>query len=236
MLEHEAGTRKGDDPEELHDMRVATRRMRAALRVFGAYLDPDVMRPVDRGLRRTGRMLGAVRDLDVFHEKTMVYLDSLPEDRRGDLDPLLAVWQVRREHARAEMIEYFDSGRYPRFVEAFTACSTTRAGRPRLHRRRRRGPAPPRRPCPAGGPLRPRRRRLGLRRRHRRSRHAARALSSPAYRRQGHALHVRVLRFAGVVGDDFANNAHGRGESAHRLPDGPETRTSAATTTDCRRR
>ena len=101
-------------------MRVATRRMRAALRVFGAYLDADVMRPVDRGLRRTGRVLGAVRDLDVFHEKTMVYLDSLPEDRRGDLDPLLAVWQVRREHARAEMIEYFDGGRYPRFVEAFT--------------------------------------------------------------------------------------------------------------------
>ena len=120
MLEHEAGTRAGDDPEELHDMRVATRRMRAALRVFGAYLDGDVMRPVDRGLRRTGRVLGAVRDLDVFHEKTMVYLDSLPEDRRGDLDPLLAVWQVRREHARAEMIEYFDGGRYPRFVETFT--------------------------------------------------------------------------------------------------------------------
>jgi CHAD domain-containing protein/transposase len=121
MLEHEAGTRAGDDPEELHDMRVATRRMRAALRVFGAYLDGDVMRPVDRGLRRTGRVLGAVRDLDVFHEKTMVYLDSLPADRRGDLDPLLAVWQVRREHARAEMIEYFDSGRYPRFVQTFTA-------------------------------------------------------------------------------------------------------------------
>ena len=78
------------------------------------------MRPVDHGLRRTGRVLGAVRDLDVFHEKTMVYLDSLPEDRRGDLDPLLAVWQVRREHARAQMIEYFDGGRYPRFVEAFT--------------------------------------------------------------------------------------------------------------------
>ena len=42
------------------------------------------------------------------------------KSRRGDLDPLLAVWQVRREHARAQMIEYFDGGRYPRFVEAFT--------------------------------------------------------------------------------------------------------------------
>jgi CHAD domain-containing protein len=120
MLDHEAGTREGGDIEDLHDMRVATRRMRAALRVFGPYLDADVMRPVDRGLRRTGRVLGAVRDLDVFHEKTMIYLDSLPESRRGDLDPLLAVWQERREHARGAMIEYLDGGRYPRFVETFT--------------------------------------------------------------------------------------------------------------------
>ncbi|MGZ4200180.1 MAG: CHAD domain-containing protein, partial [Thermoleophilia bacterium] len=120
MLDHESGTRKGDDPEDLHDMRVATRRMRAALRVFGPYLDADTMHPVERGLRRTGRVLGAVRDLDVFHEKTVHYLDSLPDVRRNDLDPLLAVWQERREHARAAMIEYLDSGRYPRFVEAFT--------------------------------------------------------------------------------------------------------------------
>ena len=41
-------------------------------------------------------MLGAVRDLDVFHEKPMHYLDSLPEERRDDLDPLLAVWRERR--------------------------------------------------------------------------------------------------------------------------------------------
>ena len=121
MLDHEAGTREGGDIEDLHDMRVATRRMRAALRVFGPYLDAGVMRPIDRGLRRTGRTLGAVRDLDVFYEKTMVYLNALPESRRGDLDPLLAVWQERRDHARGAMIDYLDGARYPRFVEAFKA-------------------------------------------------------------------------------------------------------------------
>ena len=73
-------------------------------------------------------MLGAVRDLDVFHEKTMRYLDSLPDERRDDLDPLLAVWRERREHARAEMLEYLDGDRYPRFVEASPPCSTTPGG------------------------------------------------------------------------------------------------------------
>ncbi len=39
MLDNEAGTRAGEDMEALHDMRVATRRMRAAFRVLGPYLD-----------------------------------------------------------------------------------------------------------------------------------------------------------------------------------------------------
>ncbi len=45
MLAHEEGTRSGDDPEDLHDMRVATRRMRAALRVFEGHLDPTALAP-----------------------------------------------------------------------------------------------------------------------------------------------------------------------------------------------
>ena len=38
MLANEKGTISGEDPEALHDMRVATRRMRAVLRVLGPYL------------------------------------------------------------------------------------------------------------------------------------------------------------------------------------------------------
>jgi len=120
MLEHEEGTRLGEDPEELHDMRVSTRRMRMALRVFADYLDPDVLRPVLRGLRRTGRVLGAVRDLDVFNEKTQVYLDGLPDERAGDLDGLLDAWKDEREKQRAHLVTYLDGKRYRRFVERTT--------------------------------------------------------------------------------------------------------------------
>lgn len=119
MLAHEAGTRLGEDPEALHDMRVATRRMRAALPIFQDYLDMDVVRPYLKGLRRTGRLLGAVRDLDVFYEKTRSYLDTLPAERRSELDPLLEVWRAQRDQARAAMLAYLDSPRYARFVEQF---------------------------------------------------------------------------------------------------------------------
>ena len=120
MLEHEAGTRLGEDPEELHVMRVSTRRMRMALRVFDEYLDPEVMRPVLKGLRKTGRMLGAVRDLDVFGEKTQFYLDGLPESRRGELDGLLDACHGERERQRERMAAYLDGNRYKAFVERFS--------------------------------------------------------------------------------------------------------------------
>jgi CHAD domain-containing protein len=119
MLYYEPGTRLGEDIEELHDMRVATRRMRAAFRVFGDYLDMEQMAPFLKGLRRTGRALGAVRDLDVFWEKTRRYLESLPPGQQGDLDPLRVVWQAERERTRERMLAYLDSDRYLQFTQRF---------------------------------------------------------------------------------------------------------------------
>ena len=119
MLQHEPGTRAGEDIEELHDMRVAVRRMRAAFQVFGPHYKARAIRGYVIGLRRTGRALGAVRDLDVFMERARSYLDTLPADRAGDLDPLLDVWRAEREKARQAMIDYLDGDRYRDFVDAF---------------------------------------------------------------------------------------------------------------------
>jgi len=120
MLRHEAGTRLGEDIEELHDMRVATRRMRAALKVFRDYLDRDQMAPFAKGLKATARALGCVRDLDVFWEKTERYLSTLPPEQQNDLDLLKAVWQVERDQARKKMLAYLDGDRYARFKEKFS--------------------------------------------------------------------------------------------------------------------
>ena len=117
MLFHEPGTRAGDDIEELHDMRVATRRMRAAFRVFDDYVDGKRLKPMRKGARRTCSKLGSVRDLDVFWKKTEDYLNGLPPERRGDLMPLREAWEEEREQAREEMLSYLDGERYARFKE-----------------------------------------------------------------------------------------------------------------------
>ena len=83
MLANEAGTRLGEDIEALHDMRVSTRRMRAAYRIFADYYDQKIIAPFNKGLRRTGAMLGAVRDLDVLLEKAQAWEAERPERSRS---------------------------------------------------------------------------------------------------------------------------------------------------------
>ncbi|TRO45633.1 CHAD domain-containing protein [Candidatus Bathyarchaeota archaeon] len=131
MLSHEPGTRLGEDVEALHDMRVATRRMRAALRVFQASLDPEVHAALRRGMRRTGRALGPVRDLDVFRQRTRAYQDSLPDEQQGGLDEFLQVLEARREAARERMIAYLNGRRYARFkadMDRFLASAGSPGG------------------------------------------------------------------------------------------------------------
>lgn len=125
MLRHEQGTKEGVEIEELHDMRVATRRMRAAFEVFENAFEPKAIKPHLKGLRATGRALGQVRDLDVFMEKAQHYLDTLPEGQRHGLDPLLAAWNEQRTADRAKMLEHLDGREYAAFKHKFLEFLTT---------------------------------------------------------------------------------------------------------------
>lgn len=139
MLANEAGTRLGEDIEALHDMRVSTRRLRAAYRIFAVFFDPKAIGPFNKSLRRAGAALGAVRDLDVLLEAAEAYQAALPAEETGALAPLLDDWHVRRDVARREMLDYLDSGAYRRFVVEFENFLTT--------------PGAGARPIPPGEPL-----------------------------------------------------------------------------------
>ena len=119
MIAREEGTRKGDDPEELHAMRVSTRRMRAAWRVFGDGFRPERTTKFRRRLRTLAARLGAVRDLDVLIEATEAFGSALPPVERDGLEPLLASWREQRDAGRRLLIELLDSGGYTRFVEEY---------------------------------------------------------------------------------------------------------------------
>jgi CHAD domain-containing protein len=118
MLAQEEATRAGGDSEALHKMRVATRRMRAAARVFKSYVKKKALKPYLRGLRRTAGVLGQVRDLDVAQEKAEAYLQS-DAGNGADLDPILISWQAAREEARAKLLTYLDSDPFTTFKTGF---------------------------------------------------------------------------------------------------------------------
>ncbi len=117
MLAYEAGTRSGTDPEDLHKMRVATRRMRAAWRTFGDAFKPGIRRRYVRSIRGIADALGAVRDLDVIIEGVEAALPALgPEDRDG-LEVYLADRRAARAAARSALLTLLDSGDYRDIVE-----------------------------------------------------------------------------------------------------------------------
>ena len=125
MVVHEAGTRLGEDIEELHDMRVATRRMRAAFEVFQDAFEAKAVKKHLKGLRATGRALGRVRDLDVFMEKAQQYLATIPQEQRPGLEPLLVLWENERQADREKMLHHLDSQDYVDFKCKFLEFVST---------------------------------------------------------------------------------------------------------------
>lgn len=119
MVENEPGTRLGEDIEALHDMRVATRRMRSAFDLFGPAFKSKTLRRHLRGLGAAGRALGRVRDLDVVLEKAGKYAATLPKEEQAGLEPLLDAWRQEREAARVRMLQHLDSPEYADFVRSF---------------------------------------------------------------------------------------------------------------------
>ena len=119
MLAREAGTRDGKDPEELHAMRVATRRQRAAWRVFGPAFRPGRTKTYRSNLRDVASRLGAVRDLDVLLEAADGYRADLPTSEQRALEPLLSGWRAHREDARKLLIRELDSDGYQRWLEDY---------------------------------------------------------------------------------------------------------------------
>ena len=119
MLDFEAGTRSGDKAEDLHKMRVATRRQRAAWRVFGESFRPGRTRRYRNGLREIAARLGAVRDLDVLLEAADTYRADLPSTEQRALEPLFASWRQHRDDARALLVRELDSARYQRWLDDY---------------------------------------------------------------------------------------------------------------------
>ncbi|MGW2208331.1 CYTH and CHAD domain-containing protein [Streptomyces sp. NPDC001781] len=113
ILAHDPGVRR-DLPDSVHQMRVATRRLRSAFRCFGSVLDPDATAPVAAELKWLARELGVDRDQEVLAERLTDALDAVPPGAvTGPVRERLASWATAR-HAgtRGQVLGVLDSARY----------------------------------------------------------------------------------------------------------------------------
>ncbi|MGH2353419.1 MAG: CHAD domain-containing protein, partial [Chloroflexota bacterium] len=104
ILEHEPGARHGDDPEDVHKMRVASRRLRAARRVFRPALAGgiDLERANDE-LKTLATALGRVRDPDVFADALRRHAREAPEGDQPALERLVEARERARAAAQADL-------------------------------------------------------------------------------------------------------------------------------------
>src|SRR5258705_12274945 len=86
---HEAGARNGRDPEDVHQMRVAVRRLRAILRASRSLFDPNWADRLRRDLKWLGTAPGPGRDLYVLHADLGAQLKAFPAPERRDGERLL---------------------------------------------------------------------------------------------------------------------------------------------------
>jgi CHAD domain-containing protein len=112
LVYHDPGTRLGTDPEELHQLRVATRRLRAYLRAAEPFLDVAWAEALRAELGWLGGALGPVRDLDVLLERLRGDAETLEPAERRAFARLLARLEQERESDRGALLEALRSERY----------------------------------------------------------------------------------------------------------------------------
>lgn len=118
----EALARDDRDPEGVHELRVATRRLRSGLQVFGAGKFAPVAKGLRQELRWLARQLGSLRDIDVQLARLPDLLQkALP---KGGLDTVRDALLQRRGVALIQVRAALDSVRYRRLVAQLEAIAS----------------------------------------------------------------------------------------------------------------
>lgn len=117
LVGHDPLTRVGDDPEGVHQMRVATRRLRSDMNTFRSLLDPAVVDPLRDELAWLAGLLGTVRDADVLGERLAIEVTALAGVDREAGERLLARLVEDRAAARERLLEAMTSARYARLLD-----------------------------------------------------------------------------------------------------------------------
>jgi CHAD domain-containing protein len=109
LMQESGGVRQAEDIECIHRMRVASRRLRAALNLFKDTLPRKKFAEWEKQVKRVTRVLGAARDTDVQIAALDECLGTLTEPRhRPGIERLRLRLQQRRARLQADVLKTLD--------------------------------------------------------------------------------------------------------------------------------
>ena len=106
--------------EDVHQMRIATRRLRIALRLFRRML-PNEAKQFRKDFGSFARALGDVRDLDVYSENFRAYAQAIPPDNIGELGGYELHLRRERTEARNNLSTLFADESHAALLRSFAA-------------------------------------------------------------------------------------------------------------------
>jgi CHAD domain-containing protein len=118
LIERHVGVWIGDDPEELHQFRVAARRLRSDLRTFAPFLDRSWTIWLRGELAWLGAEVGVGRDTDVMTERLIAQMAKLPSVDKEPVDRLLRRLVDTGVEARQHVVEALSSDRFIVLLDA----------------------------------------------------------------------------------------------------------------------
>ncbi|BFU46888.1 CHAD domain-containing protein [Krasilnikovia sp. MM14-A1004] len=132
---YDPGVRRGE-PEAVHKMRVATRRLRSTLRTFKAWFPPQTAGPVTDELKWLADLLGTVRDAQVQSHKLLATVDRDGPEFAGVGQRIRAHLDDAETRGRAALTEALDGERYLRLLDVLDALVDAPVGTGRDAKRR----------------------------------------------------------------------------------------------------
>ena len=112
LLAHDPAVRVGADPEDLHQFRVATRRLRSDLRTFRKFFDAETATRVRGELRWLTDQTNTLRDLDVLRAWLQLQEEYIPFFDQPAIEVLISRCEREAADQRAALLRALGSSRY----------------------------------------------------------------------------------------------------------------------------
>ncbi|MGH9182204.1 MAG: CHAD domain-containing protein, partial [Acidimicrobiales bacterium] len=135
LMAHDPGVRLDEDIEDVHQARVAVRRLRSDLRTFRPVLDAQATAALNDELRELAADLGTVRDADVLLQRLSAQAAGLPDADPGAVAGLLHRISLSRGASRDRLLRVLDGDDYLRILDSLVAAAASPPCLPEADRR-----------------------------------------------------------------------------------------------------